>query len=88
MNRKYKIIFTYLIIVFIIILSSIFPEAISGYSPFAISHSGISSPGANHIFGTDFLGRDIFSRTLIGGRISIVVGVVARIGTVFLGLLI
>lgn len=88
MNRKYKTILIYLVILFIIIFSSIFPETISGHSPFAISYSGISSPGANHIFGTDFLGRDIFSRTLIGGRISIVVGVVARFGTVFLGLLI
>ena len=35
---------------------------------------GAQAPSANHFFGTDDLGRDLFIRTLIGGRISILVG--------------
>jgi len=34
-----------------------------------------SAPSAEHIFGTDSLGRDLYVRTLVGGRISLMVGV-------------
>ena len=35
----------------------------------------LASPGGAHLFGTDELGRDIFSRTLYGARISLAVAV-------------
>jgi len=37
----------------------------------------LQPPSAAHVFGTDHLGRDILVRTLYGGRISLLVGVVA-----------
>ncbi len=75
-------------IILAIVLSSIFAGEISGHSPFAIDFSGASPPGEDYVLGTDFLGRDILSRTLIGGRISILIGVVARLGSVIFGLII
>lgn len=39
-----------------------------------------------HYFGTDLLGRDIFARTLYGGRMSLMVGVVATIVSVIIGI--
>jgi peptide/nickel transport system permease protein len=35
------------------------------------------APGAEHLFGTDHLGRDVFSRVLIGGQVSMIVAVSA-----------
>jgi len=84
-NRE---IYFYSILICIIIFSSIFAEEISGYPFFKIDFIGVTPPGADHILGTDFLGRDLLSRTLIGGRISILIGVFARSGSVLFGLII
>ena len=39
-----------------------------------------------HYFGTDLLGRDIFARTLYGGRMSLMVGFVATVVSVIIGI--
>jgi peptide/nickel transport system permease protein len=44
------------------------------------------SPSAAHWFGTDELGRDIFSRTLYGARVSLTVGISVVIGAGLVGL--
>ena len=45
-------------------------------------------PSVEHLFGTDNLGRDIFSRTLHGGRISLTVGLSVAVLTALIGLII
>lgn len=51
----------------------------------------MQGPSAAHYFGTDALGRDVFSRAVWGGRVSMIVGltvaVLATLGGVLLGLL-
>lgn len=42
-------------------------------------------PGLSHLFGTDALGRDVFQRTLCGGSISLLVGVVATLVAMIIG---
>jgi oligopeptide transport system permease protein len=46
-----------------------------------------AAPSMDHIFGTDSLGRDIYVRTLIGGRISLLVGIMGALVAVVIGTL-
>ena len=46
---------------------------------------GAQAPSFDHFFGTDDLGRDLFVRTLIGGRISILVGFAATAIALLIG---
>ena len=48
----------------------------------------LQPPSAQHIFGTDVIGRDIFARTIYGGQISMLIGISAAIVEVVLGALI
>ncbi|MEI8635059.1 oligopeptide ABC transporter permease OppC [Vibrio sp. PP-XX7] len=46
-----------------------------------------AAPSAEHIFGTDALGRDLYVRTLTGGKISMAVGVMGAFVAVIIGTL-
>lgn len=48
---------------------------------------GVKAPGYIHIFGTDDLGRDMFSRIVYGSRISLTIGLVGVTLTFVLGIL-
>ena len=45
----------------------------------------MAAPSAEHILGTDQMGRDIWSRILYGGRISIIVGLGSALGAALVG---
>jgi peptide/nickel transport system permease protein len=44
-------------------------------------------PGAEHWLGTDFLGRDVYTRLLMAGRISLIIGLLTMLLSVALGYL-
>ncbi len=48
----------------------------------------LKPPGEAYWFGTDFLGREVFARTIYGARVSMVVGVAVAIVSVGIGLVI
>jgi oligopeptide transport system permease protein len=57
-------------------------------SPTAINLSNpVAGPSAIHWFGTDQLGRDLFSRVLYGGQVSLLVGLVATGVAVVIGVI-
>ncbi|MBO9651193.1 MAG: ABC transporter permease [Variovorax sp.] len=44
-------------------------------------------PSSEHWFGTDALGRDVFSRTVWGGRVSLIVGISVAVVSTILGVI-
>ncbi|WP_461371352.1 ABC transporter permease [Candidatus Darwinibacter acetoxidans] len=75
-----------LIVFAAILLSSIFAPLLTDYDPAMIDlRARLSAPSWQHLFGTDKLGRDVFSRVLYGGRISILVGFGGALGAALVG---
>lgn len=48
----------------------------------------LQGPSAEHIFGTDTVGRDILARTVHGGRISMLIGITAALIEIMVGVII
>ncbi|MFH1362439.1 MAG: ABC transporter permease [bacterium] len=71
----------------VFILAAIFAPVIAPYDPEDIVDESTLAPGLSHLFGTDDLGRDIFSRAVFGARISLTVGLVAVTISIFIGTL-
>ena len=84
--KKNKI-FSLLIVVAIAIISvGIFAPIIAPYSPFEGNLSdALQPPSSEHIFGTDKLGRDVFSRVVYGTRISLTASLVLVISIFTIG---
>ena len=73
----------------IVILISIFVVFVPNLDPNAIDVTNqLQPPSAAHWFGTDNMGRDYFARVLYGGRISLVVGVLAMLTCIVFGVII
>lgn len=77
-----------LVIFAIIVLACILAPLISPYDPAATDLRNMTQPPSwEHLFGTDKLGRDIFTRTLYGGRLSILIGLGSALGAAVIGVL-
>ena len=78
-----------MIIMAVIILMVVFVDQIVPYDPETPDlNNMLSPPSLQHPFGTDELGRDMFTRTMHGGRVSLIVGVFAMLVGVIIGTLI
>ncbi|MBM4312083.1 MAG: ABC transporter permease [Deltaproteobacteria bacterium] len=61
---------------------------IAPFDPLAINLDSVKQgPGSTHLFGTDTLGRDIFSRVVFGARTSLAIGLSATALSLVIGLL-
>jgi peptide/nickel transport system permease protein len=76
-----------LVIVAVEILAALFASVIAPYS-YRDIHAGPSrhAPSAAYLFGTDSLGRDLFSRVVYGSRVSLEVGIFALVIALLLGI--
>jgi oligopeptide transport system permease protein len=78
------------VVLVIVALLAIFAPYLSPYGYDEVFWDAISAPpdfAAAHYFGTDENGRDLFVRTLYGGRVSLMVGLAATLVSVVIGVM-
>ena len=73
-------------VILLILLASFAAPWIAPYNPDILDYTALNAkPSAQHIFGCDNLGRDIFSRLLYGAKYSLAVGFVSAMIGLILG---
>ncbi|AXG95426.1 ABC transporter permease [Clostridium botulinum] len=86
--KENKLGYISLSIILILVLFSTF-SFLSPYDPNKIDLSNkLVNPSLKHLFGTDEMGRDYFTRSLYGGRTSLMVGFISMIISTSLGTII
>ncbi len=61
-----------LVILAIVAVLTVFGGSLAPQNPLAINANALfQGPSAHHLLGTDYLGRDVFSRLLAGTRLSV-----------------
>lgn len=67
-----------LVIIGLFVIASVFAPLVSTHDPLTTSlPNRLQPPSGTHLLGTDELGRDLFSRMLYGGRISLNIGIIS-----------
>ncbi|AMG83283.1 ABC transporter permease [Microbacterium sp. PAMC 28756] len=70
----------------IIVLACVLAPLLAPYDPAAQSSDRFAGPSAAHLFGTDELGRDLFSRVLYGGQLTVFIAGGATLVAMVLGI--
>ncbi len=86
--RNRLVVAGFVMILFFVLIAALAPLIVPYIPDQIVGTSRLKPPGAQHFFGADHLGRDIFSRVLFGIRTSLIVSVASvlfgsAIGTVF-----
>ncbi|KEZ86132.1 diguanylate cyclase [Clostridium sulfidigenes] len=90
--KKNKVAMVSLVLLGLIVLMTIIGPLIGKFEYQATNNDMLNlKPNSTYWFGTDSLGRDLFSRVWIGGRISIAIGIIGAIvdtvvGTIYGGI--
>ncbi|MEP7135265.1 MAG: ABC transporter permease [Chloroflexota bacterium] len=86
--KRHRFAFSSAIVLLLMVLLVI-AAPLSGYSPTEQSpKNGFANPSAEHWFGTDELGRDIFTRILYGGQVSLAVGIFSTLFSLSVGVIV
>lgn len=86
MFRVNKLALVSLIVIVIVILAAIFAPLLIPYDPTKQDLlNRLKGPSAAHLLGTDNLGRDTFSRILMGTRVSVVIGLAPTLISMVIG---
>lgn len=77
-----------LAILVVLVLCAVFADVIADYETKVVAQNianRLKGPSAEHWFGTDEFGRDIFARIIHGSRVSLVVGLISVSVSLILG---
>jgi peptide/nickel transport system permease protein len=86
---KHRLAAVAILVLTVIILSAVFAPFITSYTPTEQQPANqLKPPSTDHWLGTDALGRDIFSRLLHGGQVSLAVGLLSTLLTFIIGVVI
>ncbi len=74
--------------ILLLVLIALFAQFIAPYGPQDTDYTArLAAPGAGHLFGTDNLGRDIFSRVIWGAQIDLQVGIISVLPPFIIGVI-
>ncbi|GAE07867.1 ABC transporter permease [Paenibacillus sp. JCM 10914] len=77
------------VLVALVSLAALLAPWIASHDPYALeAMNRLKAPSAEHIFGTDNFGRDVFSRVLYGMRVSLLVGAAVTLIAGLIGLVV
>lgn len=77
------------VLVALVSLAALLAPWIASHDPYALeAMNRLKAPSADHIFGTDNFGRDVFSRVLFGMRVSLLVGAAVTLIAGLIGLVV
>lgn len=84
--KQNKLAFFSLIMIILIILCAVFANVICRYNPYTQSlKDRLLAPSFAHPLGTDELGRDTLTRIIFGARISLTIGLIPTLISMFIG---
>lgn len=72
----------------ILVLIAIFADVIATHDPTFLNDDLLAPPSRTYLFGTDALGRDLFSMVILGTRTSLSIGLIAALISNLLGIII
>lgn len=68
-----------------VVAAAAFAPQLATHNPMRSSIDFLQGPSSEHYFGTDELGRDVYSRVLHGAKISLIVGIGAAVVATLIG---
>lgn len=75
-----------LVVLAVVVVAAVWPDLIAPHDPYRPSgEARLEAPSAAHLFGTDALARDVFSRVVHATRLSLAAAVLATVAGAVLG---
>ena len=86
--KSYKTMFIGIMVLLVLTTLAVFADHLAPYDPIYQNLSAqLKSPTWQHLLGTDYLGRDVFSRLIYGARVSLIVGFFSMLFAMVVGVM-